>query len=142
MDVEVCLFKKYSNYNVNDEIWLKTCDASNTNSAKAMKYHFSYDQASGLIKSLGSVAANENKHLCLKLNSATRFGKQRVKLARCDSENVLQQFDFVDGKIYPRSEHRLCASYEYNKFEAAGTTALIFSTCFPGALAINLDSMV
>ena len=138
-------FQRFYNqffYKIYDEIWLKSCDASNSNANKAGKYHFSYDSETGLITSEGSRAYDETNLLCLKLNSATRYYKQRVKLAKCDSSNILQQFDYVDGKIYPRSEHRLCAGYEYDKFEAAGSAALIFSTCYPGAFAINLDSMI
>lgn len=128
-------------HEIYDEIWLKTCDASNSNSNKAGKYWFNHDESTGLIMSEGSRDYDASNSLCFKLNSATRFYKQRVKLAKCNSQDVLQQFDYLDGKIYPRSEHRLCAGYEFDKFEAAGQTAMIFSTCYPGAFAVNLDSV-
>ena len=139
-DSTVCLFKKYSGYNPNDEIWLKTCDASHSNSNKAAKYHYSFDSGSGMIKSEGSVTTGDP--LCFKLNSATRFYKQRVKLAKCDSDEVLQKFDFVDGKIHPRSEHRLCAGYEFDRFEEFGQTNFIFSTCFPGLFGFDAENLI
>ena len=50
----ICLFKRYSGYNVNDEIWLRQCDASHTNAKKAGKYWWSYEEDTGLIVSEGS----------------------------------------------------------------------------------------
>ena len=76
------------------------------------------------------------------LCSATRFYKQRVKLAKCDSDEVLQKFDFVNGKIHPRTEHRLCAGYEFDRFEEFGQTNFIFSTCFPGVFGFGAENVV
>merc|ERR1712062_449920 len=76
-----CLFKKYTGYNVNDEIWLNTCDASNANANKAGKYQWSYDAITGLIRSEGAMSKDPSNPLCLRLNSNLRFYKQRVKLA-------------------------------------------------------------
>merc|ERR1711879_1047888 len=42
-DANVCLFKRYTGYNVNDEIWLRSCDASHSNPIKAGKYWWSFD---------------------------------------------------------------------------------------------------
>ena len=95
-----CLFKKYTGYNVNDEVWVKSCDAANTNINRAQKYWWSHDHVSGLITSEGSRNFDENNVLFLTVNSLERYYKQRVKLAVCDADDVLQQFDFVDGRIY------------------------------------------
>ena len=131
------MFKRYTGYNSGDEIWLRTCDAGHSNSIKAGKYWFSYDQGSGLIFSEGSRDNDPGNVLCLKMNSVTRLWKQRVKLDRCDNTDDLQKFDYVNGKIYARANHRLCAGYEYDKFEANGQAALILSTCYPNGFAVN-----
>ena len=48
-----CLFKKYGAYAEGNEIWVKTCDAGNSNTAKGAKYWFSY-QPDGMIRVEGS----------------------------------------------------------------------------------------
>jgi hypothetical protein len=140
-----CLFKKYTGYNVNDEVWVRSCDAGNTNQNKAQKFWWSHDHVSGLITSEGSRNFDENNVLCLTLNSLDRFYKQRVKLAVCDADDELQQFDFVDGRIYSRGNTRLCAGYEYSNYVSNGVdtgSAFIFSTCYPNTWAIDIDSIV
>ena len=139
-----CLFKKYTSYAVNDEIWVKSCDASNANINKAGKYHWSYDAATGLITSEGSRIKDPNNVLCMTINSNTRFYKQRVRLAVCNADDILQQFDFVDGKLYSRGNNRLCGGYEYHVWSAAGLATgapFVFTTCYPNAFAIDLNSM-
>ena len=139
-----CLFKKYSGYNPQDEIWLKSSceDAKHHNINKAGKYWWSYNTTTGLIYSEGSRYKNSEQVYCMRINSITRFYKQRVKLALCDQKDILQQFDFENGKIYSRANPRLCAGYEFNKMEASGETAFIFSTCFPNAFAIDMNNFV
>ena len=34
---EFCVFKKYSSYRVNDEVWFKACDVANSNVNKALQ---------------------------------------------------------------------------------------------------------
>jgi hypothetical protein len=139
-----CLFKKYSGYNVNDEIWVKSCDAGNANANKAGKYWFSFDESTGLITSEGSRNKDPENVMCMVINSNERFYKQRVRLAKCDSDDLLQQFDFVDGKLYSRGNARLCAGYEYHLWAAASMdigTPFVFTTCYPNAFAIDLASM-
>ena len=132
-----CLFKRYSGYNNGDEIWIKPCDTGNANTAKAGKFQFTYDKMTGLIASEGSRLKDANKVFCLKLNSNTRFYKQRIKLEECDADEILQQFDYRDGRIYSRGNSRLCAGLEFDKLSADGQTPFVFSTCFPGLFAFE-----
>merc|ERR1711879_83584 len=142
LDTDSCLFKKFTGYKAGDEIWLKSCaDSSSPNANKAGKFQWSHDAATGLIYSEGSRIKDAGNVFCMKINSNARFYKQRVKLAKCDANDSLQQFDFINGKIYAKSNHRLCAGYEHNKMAASSETAFIFSTCFPNAFAIDLNSM-
>jgi hypothetical protein len=142
LDSDSCLFKKFTGYNNGDEIWLKSCaDSSHSNANKAGKFQWSYDAATGLITSEGSKIKDVGNVYCMKINNSNRFYKQRVKLAKCDANDPLQQFDFINGKLYAKSNHRLCAGYEYDKMAASSETAFIFSTCFPNAFAIDLNSM-
>merc|ERR1711879_158611 len=139
-----CLFKKYSGYNVDDEVWVKSCDAGNANANRAAKYWWSYDSGSGLITSEGSRRFDANNVLCLRINSNTRYYKQRVKLAVCDASDELQTFDFLNGRLYSRGNNRLCAGYEYSNYVANGEgtgSAFIFSTCYPNSWAININSI-
>jgi hypothetical protein len=92
-----------------------------------------------MIKSEGSVVSNPNDPMCLKINNNNRFYKQRVMLAKCNANDPLQQFNYVSGRLYSRANSRLCAGYEYNKYASAGTTAFIFSTCYPNAWAVNTN---
>jgi len=135
-----CLFKRYSGYNTGDEIWIQACDSENANSAKAGKYTFSYDKATGLIASEGSRLNDPENVFCLTINSNDRFYKQRVKLAECDSENELQTFDYRDGRIYSRGNLRLCAGLEFEKLAADGKTAFVFSTCYPSVFAFESEA--
>ena len=127
-DATNCLFKRYSGYNNGDEIWITTCDSENANSAKAGKFQFSYDEVSGLVTSEGSRLKDPESVFCLTINSNTRFYKQRVKLAECDSDNELQRFDYRDGRIYSRGNLRLCGGMEFGKLAAEGMTPFVFST--------------
>ena len=136
-----CFFKKYSGYNINDEIWVKSCDAMNQNPNKAGKYRFGYAKTSGMIYSQGSLVSDSTGQniMCLRINSNSRFFKQRVRIAPCDSNDALQKFDFIDGRIYSRDNHRLCAGFEWNKFVSSGDSIgspLIFSTCYPNTWAV------
>ena len=136
-DSENCFFKRYTGYNNNDEIWIKPCDAQNTNPAKAGKYHFSFDQESGLIASEGSRVNDPENVYCLKLNSNTRFGKQRIKITKCNANDELQQFVYRDGRIYSKGNSRLCAGYDFHFIPANGQTAFTFRTCVPGLFAFE-----
>ena len=85
-----CLFKKYSGYNVGDEVWWKSCDVDNANQNKAAKYKWSYDPATGLVSSKGAKDLF-GTDLCWRITSLTRFGKQRVLLANCNESDDRQQ---------------------------------------------------
>merc|ERR1712127_606219 len=125
-DENLCFFKKYTAYNTNDEIWIKDCDASNSNVNKAGKYWFSYDLESGMISLPGSVIKAGSTRMCMKITNPDMVYNQR--------------FDFVDGKIYSRENSRVCAGYEYYKLLADGPatgTPLLFNTCYPNAWAIT-----
>ena len=137
-----CLFKKYSGYNNRDEIWIKSCDASNININKAGKYTFSYDAATGLISSEGSRDKDPENVKCLRINNKNRFYKQRMRIFGCQADDELQQFDLVDGRLYSRANPRLCAGFEYYKLSAdfAQGTPFVFSTCFPNAFAVRDDN--
>jgi hypothetical protein len=134
-----CLFKKYSGYNNRDEIWIKPCDASNANAAKAGKYTFSYDAETGLISSEGSRVKDPDNVKCLRINNKNRFYKQRMRIFGCNADDELQQFDLVDGRLYSRANPRLCGGFEYYKLAADATngTPFTFSTCFPNAVAVR-----
>jgi hypothetical protein len=133
-----CLFKRYTGFNAQDEIWVDTCQAGHANANKAGKYQWSYDAVTGLISSVGALNYGTGIAYCMRLNNKNRFYKQRVKLARCDATDELQQMDYTDGRIYSRANNRLCAGYEYNKLAADGKTAFIFSTCYPGDFAVDM----
>ena len=50
-----CAFKRYSDYIKDQEIWMWPCaDAYHSNSKKAGKYWWSFDENTGLIRSEGS----------------------------------------------------------------------------------------
>ena len=136
-----CLFKKYSGYNANDEVWLADCtNSASINVNKAGKFQWSYDSSSGLIRSEGSVFKDPEAPMCLEINSKTRFYKQRVKIQACDSSNELQAFDWVDGRVHSRAEPRLCAGFHYKDYVEKSESPFIFSTCFPNAYGV-LTSM-
>jgi len=143
-DSNICLFKKYSGYNVGDEVWVKTCDAMNANANKAGKYRWMYNANSGLIVNQGSLASDASQFMCLKIVSTSRLYKQRVKIGICDGSDVLQQFDFVNGRIYARGNTRLCAGFEFNKFAVSGEATgspLILSTCYPNSWAVGMSNL-
>lgn len=143
-DSDICLFKKYSGYNIGDEVWVKTCDAMNANPNKSGKYRWGYDTNSGLIYSQGSLASDASQLMCLKIDSTTRFYKQRVKIGICDGSDVLQRFDFVNGRLYARENSRLCAGFEFDKFSVSGEATgspLIFSTCYPNSWAVGMSNV-
>ena len=121
-----CVFKRYSGYQAQDEIWIDTCSAGHQNPNKAGKYHWSYDAATGLISSVGALSYQDGIAYCMKINNKNRFYKQRVKLARCNANDELQQMDYLNGRIYSRANSRLCAGYEYNKLAADGKLRLSF----------------
>merc|ERR1711941_143987 len=139
-DENLCLFKKYGGYNNGDEIWIKTCDASNSNANKAGKYQFTYDAASGRIQSEGSVRKDPNSPMCVRITNPNMIYKQRVRIAPCNPNDGNQQFDVVDGRIYSRTNHRVCAGYEYHKLVSDGAssgTPLLFNTCYPNAFGVS-----
>lgn len=139
-DENLCFFKKYFAYNNGDEIWIKDCDAGNTNVNKAGKYWFSYDLESGRISLPGSVIKADGIEMCMRITNPDMVYKQRVRIAPCNPNDKNQRFDFVDGKIYSRENARVCAGYEYYKLLADGSatgTPLLFNTCYPNAWAIT-----
>lgn len=54
-----CLFKRYSGFNAQDEIWIDVCQAGSTNSNKAGKYQWGYNAETGLISSIGALTFGE-----------------------------------------------------------------------------------
>ena len=133
-----CLFKRYAGFAAHDEIWVDTCQVGSANVNKAGKYQWSYDSETGLISSVGALSFGEGIAYCMKINNKDRFYKQRVKLARCDASDELQQMDYTNGRIYSRANPRLCGGFEYNKLASDGRTAFIFSTCYPSDFAVNM----
>merc|ERR1719198_1775364 len=134
------MFKKYSGYNNGDEIWIKTCDAANNNANKAGKYQFSYDKESGRISSEGSRMKDADNVMCVRITNPNMIYKQRVRIAPCNPNDGNQQFDFRDGRIYSRTNSRVCAGYEYHKLRDDGNnvgTPLLFNTCYPNAWAVS-----
>jgi outer membrane protein assembly factor BamB len=136
----LCFFKKYSGFNNGDEIWIKSCDASNNNVNKAGKYWFKYDEATGRITSIGSENKDANKPYCLRITNPNMKYKQRVRIAPCNPNDSNQIFDIEDGRIYSRENHRVCAGYEYHKLVQDGAskgTPLLFNTCYPNAWGVS-----
>jgi len=139
-DDNLCFFKKYSGYNNGDEIWIKSCDASNSNANKAGKFQFSYDAETGRITSVGSVNKDPTEPKCIRITNPDMKFKQRVRIARCNPNDGNQAFDIQDGRIYSRTNRRVCAGYEYHKLVqdgAAAGTPLLFNTCYPNAFAVG-----
>jgi len=139
-DENLCFFKKYSAYNSGDEIWIKDCDAGNSNVNKAGKYWFRYQVEDGTIRLPGSVIKADAQEMCMRITNPDMVYKQRVRIAPCNPNDKNQRFDYVDGKIYSRYNSRVCAGYEYYKLLEAGPgtgTPLLFNTCYPNAWAIT-----
>ena len=116
----MCLFKRYGDYVQGNEVWMSNCaESQNDNPNKSGKYKFSFDSNSGLIKLLGSEINSQANPFCLKINSLTRFYKQRVKIARCDEMDVLQQFSYGEssGILSMENKVRLCAGFESSKIQ-------------------------
>ena len=137
---DICFFKKYSGYANRDEIWIKSCEATNVNPSKAGKYQFSYDIETGMITSEGSVQKDAENPMCVRITNPNMINKQRVRIAPCNPNDVNQQFDVRDGRIYSRVNSRVCAGYEYHKLRDGGASAgtpLLFNTCYPNAFAVD-----
>jgi len=139
----ICLFKRWNGYKPTLTVWFKSCDSNHT----PKKFVWSYNSTSGLIASEGSRLSDPNDVYCLRLSDNTRFLDQRVRLANCDENDVLQQFDYRDGRIYSRGNSRLCGSYDYAKFEkgvngvGVGLADFVFSTCYENVWAITDDNL-
>ena len=109
---ELCLFKRYSSYVKNHDVWFTSCaDADHTNANKAGKYHFSFDQETGLIYSEGSRVLNTGNPFCLKIANINRVYSQRVRIDRCDADNDLQKFTYLNGRLHSTAAMNLCANY-------------------------------
>merc|ERR1712150_315304 len=137
---DLCFFKKYAGYSNGNEIWIKTCDAGNSNINKAGKYHFRYDEETGRITSVGSEIKDENSPFCLRITNPEMKYKQRVRIAPCNPNDNNQKFDVTDGRIYSRVNRRVCAGYEYHKIVTDGIdfgTPLLFNTCYPNGWGVS-----
>ena len=124
-----CVYKRWGSYKAGDDLWLWPCEADHDNPSKAGKFHWSYDSGTGLVKSVGS--ESQGVPMCWTIQSNLRYYKQRVRINPCDSENVLQQFDYINGRIHSRMENRICAGFEDFVFAAAENAALTFQDCYP-----------
>lgn len=135
-----CVFKKYSGYKPNDQVWMANCaNLASANQFKSDKFRWSFDANSGLVKSIG--AENQDMDLCWAISDKNRNYKQRVKLMACDGNNEKQVFDYFDGRLHLRARDRLCVGFEHYKI-GTGSTALVFTTCYPNGFGVvnNGDS--
>jgi len=100
---------------------------------------FTYDAETGRISSEGSRMKDPENVMCVRITNPDMIYKQRVRIGRCNPNDANQQFDVRDGRIYSRTNSRVCAGYEYYKLRDEGNdvgTPLVFTTCFPNAWAV------
>ena len=126
-----CAFKKYSSYTNGDEIWFKTCEADNANANKAGKYQWSFDAATGQIKSKGA-KDTLNKNFCWNVANTGRNGKQRVKIKGCEEDSDNQRFVVIAGRVHLSVNTKLCVGVEEYKLDeaTAGTGIALTTGCF------------
>ena len=133
-----CLFKRYTSYNVGDEIWYKTCDASNANINKAAKYHFRYSPTTRQVFSVGSELKFPDAPLCFRISNLAVISKQRVRLANCDSNDEKQQFTIINGRLHVSGNERLCVGFEAHVYAANGQVAVTSQECYPNVFGQSI----
>ena len=123
-----------------DKVWVKSCNASNTDFEIATEYWWSYDASTGLITSEVQTKFMPdlipNKVFCLRLRKQADmekiFYREQAILVPCDANDELQIFDFIEGRIYSRTYNKLCAGYDYQGYDSLENdgAAFMFSTCY------------
>ena len=82
---------------------------------------------------------------CLSISDNDRLLDQRVRLANCDEADILQQFDYKDGRIYSRGNNNLCGNFDYAKYEkgvggSQGLADFVFAICHVNVWAVSDDN--
>ena len=118
-----CVYKRWADYVKSHDLWIWNCaDASHANEAKSGKYHWAYDPATKLIKSVGSETLRPDKPFCWFLSNPDRVYSQRVKIAPCDEADVKQHWTYTsDGRLVFGANEKLCVNYSaFGKMEDFG----------------------
>ena len=120
-----CIYKRWLSYTTNQDLWLWPCNPDH------VKYQWSYNQESGLIKSIGSEIKDTENPFCWYLEFVDHMWTQRVKIIPCDATDDRQKFDFIDGRIHLRDYPTLCIGFEPDNTGSAQSIALTAMKCYP-----------
>ena len=126
-----CIYKRYADYIKSQEVWMWPCaDSYHVNPKKSGKYHWSFDNSTGLIRSEGSFAMRPNKPFCWWVSRPETMYSQRLKIKACDENDVQQQFSLVDGRIHSNANLKLCVGHETGENGEVASVALTLSKCY------------
>ena len=128
---DLCLFKVKNWYKNNDQIWLVKCNRYHESESRSLRFQWIYDSVTKQIKTKG------NTEFCMKLPSAERKQQQKVRMEKCDENEVLQKFEFVKGRIHPVANRILCGSYNLSKINDKQKAPFIFSKCYVNSVGIS-----
>ena len=117
----LCIEKLGVGYVKDDNVAFNGCKTDANNALKLGKKQWIYDETTGQIFSYGSQVKNAANPFCLYVNNINRYYKQRVRIARCDSSDSRQAFDYVDGRVHLRDSPRHCLSYIVNEVEQSNS---------------------
>ena len=128
---DLCLFKVKNWFKNNDQVWLVKCDRYHKTESRAVRFQWVYNTETKQIKTKG------NLDFCMKLPNSKRKQQQKVRMEKCDKNEILQKFDFVNGRIHSAANRILCGSYNLSKVNDRNKAPFIFSKCYVNAVGIS-----